>query len=473
MGGNNALLVQIVLGLLVIFFFVTVGFSVRTWRFAHIFFLVLTFFGAGTFVAFAAMSLKTKVVWRTIVNDLDKKLTTELETKDKYQFGDVTQVQQEPNLRSVKSEIGRILLDRGRVWRECQPGNYDDATKSVTVQTVPPNLPEGQAAKPNNIEQNAILYLFKEVLSPENIKVPSVYLGEFKATAVTESSVTLTANIPLDAEQEKQIKTNDAPSWVMYEIMPIDGHEFFAGMTEEQLRATMPNTANLPADVYDAMIKSYVRTGQPADDANDPPEVKWVKVKFLKKKSVDVDNPEMAATELLFFDREGRSVAHRLRRGEPVEFDIGDTALLDPDTAQQWVDSGDVEKQEIVFQRPLNDYAQFFHIYYTKSTELKEKEALIKRDSASIVDSTMKCEAQIAKRAEEKLKLDQDLMNFKIEQDEITKYEELLNAKNEALRKQLRETFLINQQLAEELASLQKQLADEINKAEVAKTASR
>ena len=85
----------------------------------------------------------------------------------------------------------------------------------------------------------------------------------------------------------------------------------------------------------------------------------------------------------------------------------------------------------------------------------------------------MKCEAQIAKRAEEKLKLDQDLMNFKIEQDEITKYEELLNAKNEALRKQLRETFLINQQLAEELASLQKQLADEINKAEVAKTASR
>ena len=85
----------------------------------------------------------------------------------------------------------------------------------------------------------------------------------------------------------------------------------------------------------------------------------------------------------------------------------------------------------------------------------------------------MKCEAQIAKRMEEKLKLDQDLTNFKIEQDEITKYEELLNAKNEALRKQLRETFLINQQLAEELASLQKQLADEINKAEVAKTASR
>lgn len=471
MGGNNALIVQICLGLLVIFFFVTVGFSVRTWRFAHIFFLVLTFLGAGTFVAFAAMTLKTHAVWRTQVNDLTKRLEKELADKDQYQFGDLTVVQQEPNLRSVKAETSRILLDRGRVWRDCVPGNFDGT--SVTVQTISPNLPEGQAAKPNNIQQNTILYVFKEVLTADNFKVPTVFLGEFRATAVTETSVTLTPNIPLDADQLVEIRNNDAPSWVMYEIMPIDGHEFYAGLTEEQLRTLMPNNGKIADDEYNAMIQSYVRTGQAADETSDPPNTIWAKVKFLKKKSVDVDNPEMMATELLFFDREGRTIAHRLRRGEPVEFDIGDTALVDVATADEWVAAGDVEKQELVYQRTLNDYAQFFHYYFSETTELKEKIALMTRDNASILDSTMKCEAQIALRADERMKLDQDLASFKVEQDEITKYEEVLKAKNEALRQKLRETFLINQQLAEELASLQKQLADQINQGEVAKTASR
>ena len=53
MNDSFALIVQIVLGLLVIFFFVAVFFSARTWRWPHLLFLVLCFFAFGTFAVLA------------------------------------------------------------------------------------------------------------------------------------------------------------------------------------------------------------------------------------------------------------------------------------------------------------------------------------------------------------------------------------------------------------------------------------
>ena len=303
---DNALLVQVVLGLLVIFFFVTIGFSVRTWRFAHLFFLVLTFFAAGTFGVFGAMVLKTHKNWRTEVQKMDLDLEKRLKEKEDIQFGDVTKVVQEPNLKSVKAEIARALLDRGRVWRGCQPGNFDGMTVNVTTAAIgaapaapvdPAAAPGAPAAKPNNIEAKAILYAFKELPDANNTMfLPSVYLGEFTATAVTESSVTLAPTVPLDADQLQQIRAVDS-TWVLYEVLPVDGHEFFAGLVDATLRALIPQGKMTQAE-YDALITSYTRTGTPATDA-DPPEYKWVKVKFLKKKSIDVDSDQMMALSLI------------------------------------------------------------------------------------------------------------------------------------------------------------------------------
>lgn len=467
--GNNALLVQIVLGLLVIFFFVTVFFSARSWRWPHMVFISFTFLAAIFFVMLAAIELKVQKAWRTEVNKMSKDLEAQLKIKDAVQFGDVTKVEQEPNLRSVRAEIGRMLLDRGRVWRECQPGAFDGMT--VTVQTVPAVLPEGQAAKANNIEVGAILYLFKEVLTAENFKLPGDFLGEFKATAVTESSVTLAPNIPLDPQQIAGLRAADAPSWVLYEVLPLDGHEFFAGLSEEQLRALFPNNAKVPEAKFNAIIQSYLRTGTAAQDS-DAPETKWVKVKFTKKVAVDVDTPDANPTEIMFFDREGRAVAHRLRRGEPVEFELGDVALVDPETAKKWIDAGEAEKIEEVYQRPLNDYAQAFASHFTRMNDLKEKIARMKRDTASIEASTMKSEAQLVKLLAEKTKLEEDKANFVIEQEVVTGFTDRLNAQSDVLRQQLREAFGATQALRDELVKLQQQLTDEINRRQVAKTAS-
>ncbi len=468
---DNALMVQIVLGLLVIFFFVTIGFSVRTWRFAHIFFLVLTFFAAGTFGVFGAMVLKTHKNWRTEVQKMEQDLEIRLREKENIQFGDVTQVVQEANLRSVKAEVSRTLLDRGRVWRGTQPGNFD-GTVTVTTAAIGAPPAEGAAApaaKSNNIEAKTILYAFKELPDANNTMfLPSVYLGEFVATAVTESSVTLAPTVPLDADQLQQIRVVDS-IWVLYEVLPVDGHEFFAGLDDATLRTLIPQGRMTQAE-YDALITSYLRTGTPATD-DDPPQYKWVKVKFLKKKSIDVDSDQMNAGALDFFDQQGRSVASRLRRNEAVEFDLGDTAIVDQETAETWAAAGEVEKQEFIYMRPLHDYAALFHSFYNQRELLTDKVERVNRETATIETATALAEAQVVSLTEEKAKIEQDKANFLLEQTAVTDLEIALKAQSEDLRKQLTQTYLMNQQLAAELAALQQRLADEVVKADTTKTA--
>lgn len=471
--GDNALIVQIVLGLLVIFFFVTIGFSVRTWRVVHLIFLVATFFAAGTFAAFGAIVLKTHMNWRTEVQRLEQDLETQQKQIDNVQFGEVTKVlDQEPSLRSVKAEVARTLLDRGRVWRGCQPGNFDGTSVTVTTAAAPAAPVEGgaaPAAKPNNIEPKTILYAFKELPNADQtMLLPSVYLGEFTATAATESSVTLAPTIPLDAEQLQQIRTVDS-TWALYEVLPIDGHEFFAGIDDATLRTLIPQGKMTP-EQYDAVITSYLRTGGPATE-DDPPEYRWVRVKFLEKKTIDVDSDQMNAGALDFFDQQGRSVAARLRRSETVEFEKGDTAVVDQATADTWATAGQVEKQELVYMRPLNDYAAVFHMQFAQRESLNDDIDRVTRENALIDNATKQAEAQVIAVNDEKTKLEQDLANYKLEQEAVTNLETQLKAQSEDLRKKLSQTYLQNQQLAAELAELQKRLADEVAKSDTTKTA--
>jgi hypothetical protein len=477
--GDNALIVQIFLGLLVIFFFVTIGFSVRTWRFAQLFFLSLTFIGTLTFTIFAAMVLKTHKAWRVEVHKMEADLEVRTKQKDDLQFGDVTHKVDEVSLRDVKADIARILLDRGRTWRGCQPGNFDGMSVTVTTATAaaPPPAVEGAppaaapAVKANNIEVKAILYAFKELPNADNTMfVPGPYLGEFVATAVTESSVTLAPTIPLDADQLTQIKANDS-TWVLYEVLPVDAHEFFAGLNEEQLRAAIPQ-GKMPQAAYDAVISSYLRTNGPATD-EDPPATRWWRVVFKKKKTIDVDSDQMAMNDVDFFDQQGRAVVQRLRRGEVVEFDLGDTALVDEETANAWVAAGEVAKEgKPVYLRPLNDYVQMFKHFFHQRVQLANKIDLVTRETKSIEDSTKLAEGQVVRGMEEQTKLEEDKTNYTAEQAEVTKLEEALKAQHDQLRQQLSQTFRANQQLAAELAALQKQLADEIAKADASKTAS-
>jgi hypothetical protein len=210
------------------------------------------------------------------------------------------------------------------------------------------------------------------------------------------------------------------------------------------------------------MIEAYVRNGTPAQPDDSPRDV-WVKVKFVRKKTVDVDSPNAAIAELKLFDADGRALAPRLRRGETVQFEIGDTAVLDKRTADQWIAAGDVEAMESIFMRQLNDYALLFHNLFRERETLRQSMDIVTRDTQSLQESAKLCAAQIQMRQAEQAKLEADLMQFQVEQKQLEQLEMALSAKSQALRKQLQETYLLNQQLAAELARLQAEMAEKIN----------
>jgi chromosome segregation ATPase len=119
---------------------------------------------------------------------------------------------------------------------------------------------------------------------------------------------------------------------------------------------------------------------------------------------------------------------------------------------------------------PLNDYAKIFHIFYRRREDLADKIEFITRETASIEASTKLAETQVMRGMDEQTKLMADQTNYKLEQEAITKLEAELQAQSAELKKRLTETYLLNQQLAAELAALQKQMSDELAK-ETPKTA--
>ena len=72
--------------------------------------------------------------------------------------------------------------------------------------------------------------------------VPIFYMGEFRVVASPEGkagAITLQPTSPLTEEQIKQLQDGNS-SWVLYEVMPADDHETFAGLNAAQMQALIP-----------------------------------------------------------------------------------------------------------------------------------------------------------------------------------------------------------------------------------------
>src|SRR5262249_41412587 len=156
-------------------------------------------------------------------------------------------------------ELARTLLDRGRVWRACQltnvippPATDPQKPPQMTVATAiapppqDPNQPAATAAptaKKNFIETRTGLHAFREgPQKPDGSVFPDryFYIGEFQATAVTDTSVTLEPTMTMSPTQLQYATANlparpGPPIWTLYEVCPIDGHEWLAGKDAKEL----------------------------------------------------------------------------------------------------------------------------------------------------------------------------------------------------------------------------------------------
>jgi hypothetical protein len=166
----------------------------------------------------------------------------------------------QPGIRQVGMELNKLLLDRRRAWFQCDPKIKvgDDGTAEITV-TIDQPVPHGIVEKDKKAK--AVLYAFEEAdVREANVQKKGQYLGEFTAVSAGDKQVTLTPTAKLTPREVQRLRKAKRP-WVLYEMLPRDNHELFAGLSEAEMKAVLP-PGSLP---------EYLKDGKPAtqDDSKD------------------------------------------------------------------------------------------------------------------------------------------------------------------------------------------------------------
>jgi hypothetical protein len=491
--GFSGMILQIALVLLIFFFFFLTYMVSKSWRAFHVVCLVAVFFSAIAFMFFAAFTLKTQSAWRTIVNDLEQRAEDKTQEAYDLRYGPDNDTQGAvSSLKSAQAELELAVLDRGRVWRDCIPQdvNYDQAANLLRVtlsipprELPPPAAPAAAAEDPAQpapaaapaairhlMEQKVILFAFLELPAdpddPTSFKVPAYYLGEYFATAVTPTNVTLQSVVP-PGSIEIQAAQSGGGTWALYEVMPTDGHRYFA-VDEQTIRGYLsPERTGLTQGLitqeqYDEMIQEYLRDQKPAAE-DDPPERKWALVEFKRNYDVTVDaaRPDLLTTEN--FDSQGKAKNVQLQQGDKTTFEIGDTVEMDYVSASDLAAQGVVEIKEEFYVRELRDYEYSFHNIYRRIVELQDNLRNTQRDRAKADETIAKMREQIAYREQEKAKLNEDLSHLTDERQKLEAYLGELTTFRGQLSARLSSLYQHSNALETQLSEMQAGLEEEID----------
>jgi len=490
----------------VLFMFVALFLSLKTWKFFHVFMLFWVFAASIVFVAYSAMVTKTHLVWKKTLKerqeDLEKAEAEVVLLRDGGPAGIKNPLElslDEHYILSAREELLRVRFERGGVWRNCQVINAAAASIQLNTNPAPPD-PAGAAPPKNRLKVNDKLTAYKEDFVPaasDQWKVPIAFLGEFRVTAATDTTVTLVPVLPMDPQQIAHV---NAPSgtWVLYERMPIDSHRAYEGLDQAALEAAIPRTKPLGADpVYDAvyaeMITNFLYDLKPMTEVQNaipgfdpPPGRHWVRVKFKKPPEgavpanpkdskvvfeVEVNAEATVGTMLSgeeFYDLEGRWRDANYHQkddagaGYPTQFREDDIAVFDKATADQLISEGRADVVDRLFVRELVDYEYSFHDIERQKLLLTSKVADITKDIADLEKAIDKVNVQIAARNDEIAKLNSDKGNHEQETRQVTDHVNKLTGQWATLQKDIVELHRANRHYATEIAMMQKKLKDEI-----------
>jgi hypothetical protein len=494
--------------LVILTFLVCLGFTSKVWRWFDLVMALFVFGFACWYLCLVSITIKTKSSWQA----QHYRLTTRLQKlEDQYKQvveGAPFKRKEKPdNLQDLDSMLSRLLLDRGRVWRETKPQGIQNNAVLVDTGFQPANN------RPLQIALNAVLYLFKETKITveiegeavgKEISVPVKYLGEFHVSAVNGGVISLLPS-PITSAAIAAPHINDGSTWAIYEKMPVDGHRLFSitdifdsdvkleakdklfgDMDETKIRGSFELAAGhnpdlqLPKPLQD-YIDNYMEDGRiipPTEEVDF--EVQWIKVRFLKSYEVIVDSgaAKTGLTES-FFDQSGLAVIPNLRKGEKVQFDKGRIGVFHLRSDRIDVPSAVpsaltlmgnenggpfVEQLTAHYVRPLTDYTFIFQDIYDRNVHMVHQNTLHDREKVRLAEALKLAKEQIDFRNGEKTKLTAERTFQQKDHDTAKGYENLLNRQRESLRVELARLFDENRQLAHQLAKIQAKLEAEINK---------
>lgn len=488
---SNAIVYQVVGGLLILFYFYLVYMFTKTWRWLHVTAMFFVFVATIFLAVYAAISVRTHMAWKEVVTKQRAQIERLEAENEQLIYGDLTTVTQTgPTLNDLTAELGRVILDRGRVWRNCVPSAPSGGTISLATAAAP--AAEGEAPAPNRLQPDMVLYAFLEAATPEDYglkqaKVPVFYFGEFTVTAATDTTVTLRPTLPIPPSVTSRMSAAGS-TWVLYETMPGDGHNYFAvdprgkpdwnqdadvapifgEMDPEQIaRLFRPHEGSVPAAALDALKAEYARDGKRAGD-NDPPENVWVKLRFLQDHEVDVDSDaELGAVDETYFDDRGMATVARVKRGGKAEIKKDDVGvfLRDSQLTQSLINDGIAELIEPIFVRKLVNYEAALRELAQQRSRQEKSIRQTERDNQALTEANERLLAQIEARTEERSKLQTDQEGVQTEQARIDAFSGEMRELWKNKRTELSRIYRENHQLLARLMEIEKELTRAIDEA--------
>ena len=459
--GGIIILLLLVASLIIFIYLIVI--SARGWGALHTVMLCFLFIECWVFMIFSAGVLHRRVGWLAQADKLEKKtVKTEAEVELKIWGGENIAPDEPDSIVLARGALRRLTADRGRVWRRLELVSSDAGVYKLEMKASAPaqDLAATDPAAPvapavpvdsaTSLPANLVVHCFSEEANEQNQALPAYYLGEFKITASQAGQVTLSPTLPLEPAQIEMVKSGGAPTWALYELLPLDSHTAFAAPMskpdEEMIFGRMDQASlesllsRIPDDRRQKVLDDYLRDGTKAKtDGSDPPASRWVNVKLLKEYSIDVDGVDAIATELGFFDSQGRSVDSRLKRKNvegdlKLSTDITKPIVLKSEAAEKLIASGIAELVAPYFVRPLIDYQEAFNSTYVRRHEVNERIALFKREAVELTKANAAGQEMISFRQIENQQLTSDLGNYKKE-DEVLKKEAALKEEELATMK--------------------------------------
>jgi hypothetical protein len=153
-------------------------------------------------------------------------------------------------IRAHRNLIFPLTVGRGHVWKAVR--------QAVNPQAgfIDVALPEGGGTQ---MSKESAVFAFEDARNAEGALTSSKYLGEFRIVDLAPDGrgarlQPVHPNLPLPIVQSNE-------NWALYENMPVDNFDSFAGLDDQQLAAILPA----------ATVADYRKHGKRAD-ANDPPD---------------------------------------------------------------------------------------------------------------------------------------------------------------------------------------------------------
>ncbi len=184
-------------------------------------FLGLIIVVASVFFYLATRTLRTHASWRERVSEAESEIDQLKLESERLRDG-------EEGIRDLQVDVARLMVDRGRVWQGCEILEVDHDTAGARVLT---DLPG-----PHQMTPDLVVAVFEETPISEG----GTYLGEFRVTAVEDDDIVRIEPATRFAPEEVQRVVDSQAIWTLYESIPIDDPLVFEDVSEEQLRAALP-----------------------------------------------------------------------------------------------------------------------------------------------------------------------------------------------------------------------------------------